>query len=122
LPLAVALYTEIEMPRIVQRGKTIKGNKYVPQANQVSGPRTLNLDANWGDFVKVVCQTAGCSDDELVLESLRWSWVTLKGASKHKSPITTASGFEQMIKNIKNMNEKDRNAGMVYIYMASPNR
>ncbi|KAJ3771239.1 hypothetical protein FB446DRAFT_704818 [Lentinula raphanica] len=78
LPLAVALYTEIEMPRIVQRGKMIKGNKYVPQANQVSGPRTLNLDANWGDFVKVVCQTAGCSNDELVLESLRWSWVTLK--------------------------------------------
>ncbi|KAJ3766823.1 hypothetical protein FB446DRAFT_610488, partial [Lentinula raphanica] len=104
LPLAVALYTEIEMPRIVQRGKTIKGNKYVPQGNQVSGPRTLNLDANWGDFVKVICQTAGCSDDELVLQSLRWSWVTLKGASKHKSPTTTASGFEQMIKNIKNIN------------------
>ncbi|KAJ3728263.1 hypothetical protein C8R42DRAFT_716221 [Lentinula raphanica] len=112
LPSAVALYTEIEMPRVVQRGKTAKSTKLVPQASQVAGPCTLSLEANWGDFVKIVCQTAGCSDDELVLGSLRWSWVTVKGASKHRSPITTANGFEQMIKNIKNMNEKDRNAGM----------
>lgn len=120
LPLAVSLYTEVEMPKVVQHGKTAKGTKLVAQPNLVDGPRTLDLDTNWGGFIDITCATVKCTRDQLVLSSLWWAWATLKGTSKQKSPITTASGYEQMIKSIKNMADKERNTGMVHIYMAMP--
>ncbi|KAF9066035.1 hypothetical protein BDP27DRAFT_1424184 [Rhodocollybia butyracea] len=120
LPMAVSLYTKVEMPKILQHGKTAKGTKLITQPNVVDSPRTLDLDMNWGGFIDITCATVKCTRDQLVLSSLRWGWTTLKGASKQRSPITTASGYEQMIKSIKNMYDKERNSGMVYIYMAIP--
>lgn len=118
--LSVAMYTEVEMPKVPQAGKTSKALKMVPQDNIIDGPCILELDANWGTFIGLVSATARCRTDQLVLASFRWAWKTLKGASKAKNPITTVTGYEQMIRNLKAMSTKDRDGGNIYIYMALP--
>lgn len=118
--LSVAMYTEVEMPKVPQAGKTLKGLKMVAQDNITDGPRILELDANWGTFIDLVSATARCRKDQLVLGSFRWAWKTLKGTSKAKNPITTVMGYEQMIKNLKAMSTKERDGGNIYIYMAPP--
>lgn len=118
--LSVAMYTEIEMPKVPQAGKTSKGLKMVAQDNIIDGPCILELEANWGTFIGLIAVTAKCRTDQLVLASFRWAWKTLRGMSRAKNPITTVTGYEQMIKNLKAMTTKDRDGGNIYIYMALP--
>ncbi|KIK49949.1 hypothetical protein GYMLUDRAFT_65473 [Collybiopsis luxurians FD-317 M1] len=120
LPLSVYLYTEVEMPMVMKPGKTAARSKMVAQPNFVDGPCVLLLDTNWGDFIDLVCKTAKCTREQLVIESLRWSWRTAKGTTKSRNPITTAVGHDQMVKSLKNMDRKERDGGMVYIFMAQP--
>jgi hypothetical protein len=121
VPSYIRMYTEVELPKILQRGKTARGNKMVNQTPRVDGPVSLSLDANWGDFIDSICtQLVRCKPEQLILPSMRFAWHTLRKRSNDQYPVQNPNGYEQMMNLIKRMPVKDIGEGMLYIYMSAP--
>ncbi|KAG6874878.1 hypothetical protein C0992_006118 [Termitomyces sp. T32_za158] len=107
---SVAVYVEVAMHPVLQRGKTKCGDKIVKQDPKTCGPFTLTHATKWRAFVKELADLTNVEKENIPFESMVW----LMG-SKKSLLLTNKAGFKAMQHQIKGA--KDPNAVVIIIYL-----
>ncbi len=68
------MYVHVAIPPILQRGKTHKGDKLMPQEPTTKGPFTLTCSTNWQDFLDSITDVTGIEKENLQLDGMSWSF------------------------------------------------
>ncbi|KAG6834965.1 hypothetical protein H0H93_006043, partial [Arthromyces matolae] len=106
---SVAVYVEIAVLPVMQKGKTQRGNKMVKQDPKTCGPFTLTHATKWKPFLKDITNAANIDKENLPVDAMAWSM----GQKRSTLPLTNKVGFEAMKQQIKAA--KDPNSAHIIV-------
>lgn len=94
----IDVFVWVDRDPLLVRGATKRGNKTVAQEPWKMGPFSISGDTTWGKFLTHVATTVKLpSDSELASDSMQWRW----RHEKQSLPLTSETGFESMVKQIR---------------------
>jgi hypothetical protein len=91
------VYVEIANPPKLQRGKTHKTDKYVPQGPTTEGPFMFTHHMNWESFLSHVAELAELEEENVALTQMTWNF---QGKTK-SLPLGNIGGFTAMVTQIR---------------------
>ena len=91
------VFIEIANPPKLQRGRTHKTDKYVPQGPTTEGPFTFTHSMDWKSFMSQVADLAGLEKENVALTQMTWHF---QGRTK-SLPLGNIGGFTAMVTQIR---------------------
>jgi hypothetical protein len=96
-PFSALIYIQVGSPPVLQRGKTHKGDKLVPQKPITKGPFTLTRDMKWSDFLDGISDATQIEKENLQVDGISWAFQRQKDCL----PLTNKDAFKAMRRMVK---------------------
>jgi hypothetical protein len=112
----VSVFVEVQKELLLVKGRTHRGNKYVPQEPWMMGPGALTHKVKWAGFLDLVAELSQAQKENISISGMAWWWN--KGSSKATLPLTNEEGYQTMLQQIKASKMGD--AGVIVVSMPKP--